>query len=182
MRTFAQKYRKEGMLLQEAAARQLMAYPWPGNIRELRNIMERLVIRCRDGLITREAVVEAGIHGQPMVGPVVVPVTETIRKAAPPEVSQPSVLQDSRDDDDSFGTGTNDDRDESAPVASASTIQLPAGGVNLEQVERDLVIQALERADWNQKEAAALLGISVDRMNSRVKKFGLRHSKWRVNK
>jgi transcriptional regulator with GAF, ATPase, and Fis domain len=59
---------------------------------------------------------------------------------------------------------------------------LPERGVDLEQVERDLVIQALDRAEWNQKEAAALLGISVDRMNSRVKKFGLRHPKWRVNK
>ena len=59
---------------------------------------------------------------------------------------------------------------------------LPAGGIDLETAERDLVVQALERVHWNQKEAAALLGISVDRMNARVKKFNLRHPGWRVNR
>ncbi|MGC8841916.1 MAG: helix-turn-helix domain-containing protein, partial [Candidatus Sumerlaeaceae bacterium] len=59
---------------------------------------------------------------------------------------------------------------------------LPEEGVNLEEVERQLVIEALERTGWNQKEAAALLRISVDRMHSRVKKFGLKHPSWRVHK
>jgi transcriptional regulator with GAF, ATPase, and Fis domain len=43
-------------------------------------------------------------------------------------------------------------------------------------------VQALEKSGWNQKDAANLLKISVDRMNSRVRKFGLRHPSWRVNK
>ena len=51
-----------------------------------------------------------------------------------------------------------------------------------EVVERQLVVAALEKCDWNQKNAAALLDISVDRMNSRVRKFGLKHTSWKVHK
>ncbi len=59
---------------------------------------------------------------------------------------------------------------------------LPEGGIDLEEVERSLVVQALERTNWNQRQAAALLGISVDRMNARVKKFNLTHPSWRVHR
>ena len=68
----------------------------------------------------------------------------------------------------------------SGPTAGA--IELPDEGVSLEEVERRLVIQALERVSWNQKKAAGLLRISVDRMNARVKKYGLTHPSWRVNR
>jgi DNA-binding NtrC family response regulator len=66
--------------------------------------------------------------------------------------------------------------------AASGAIILPEGGVDLEAVEQELVMQALRRVDWNQRQAAELLGISVDRMNARVKKFGLTHPSWRVHK
>ena len=53
---------------------------------------------------------------------------------------------------------------------------LPAGGVNIEDVERSLVVQALERAAGNQTRAAALLGLHRDQIRYRVEKFGLRGS------
>ena len=49
-------------------------------------------------------------------------------------------------------------------------------------VARALGVLAPHRADWNQRQAAALLGISVDRMNARVKKFNLTHPSWRVHR
>ena len=61
-------------------------------------------------------------------------------------------------------------------------VSIPEEGISLEDVERNLVIEALERTGWNQKDAAALLKISVDRMNARVRKFGLTHPSWRVNR
>ena len=61
-------------------------------------------------------------------------------------------------------------------------IVLPEEGVHLDELEKDLTRQALERAGWNQKKAADLLGISVDRMNSRVRKFGFTHPSWRKHK
>ena len=35
-------------------ASRLLAYPWPGNVRELRNAIERAILLCDGGLITRE--------------------------------------------------------------------------------------------------------------------------------
>jgi DNA-binding NtrC family response regulator len=58
----------------------------------------------------------------------------------------------------------------SAPVGVA----LPAEGLNLEDVEKNLVIQALERAHGNQTRAAALLGLHRDQIRYRIEKFGLK--------
>jgi two-component system, NtrC family, response regulator AtoC len=52
--------------------------------------------------------------------------------------------------------------------------RLPPSGVNLEQLERDLVVQALERSGGNQTRAAALLGMNRDQIRYRIEKFGLR--------
>ncbi|MFP4580310.1 MAG: sigma-54-dependent transcriptional regulator [Candidatus Sumerlaeia bacterium] len=65
---------------------------------------------------------------------------------------------------------------------SGLAMQIPESGISLDEMEKQLVIQALEKADWNQKEAAKLLDISVDRMNARVKKYGLTHPAWRVHR
>ncbi len=50
---------------------------------------------------------------------------------------------------------------------------LPAEGVNLEEIERQLLVQALERARGNQTQAAQLLGINRDQVRYRMEKFGL---------
>jgi len=50
---------------------------------------------------------------------------------------------------------------------------LPPGGVNLDEVEKDLVVQALARTDGNQTLAAGLLGISRFRLRNRMKRYGL---------
>ena len=57
---------------------------------------------------------------------------------------------------------------------AAPGLALPAGGVNLEDVEKNLVIQALERAHGNQTRAAALLGLHRDQIRYRIEKFGLK--------
>jgi DNA-binding NtrC family response regulator len=50
---------------------------------------------------------------------------------------------------------------------------LPMEGVQLEEVEKNLVIQALERAGGNQTRAATLLGLHRDQIRYRIEKFGL---------
>jgi len=50
---------------------------------------------------------------------------------------------------------------------------LPAGGINLEALERSLVVQALERSHWNQTKAATLLGVNRDQIRYRIEKFSL---------
>jgi DNA-binding NtrC family response regulator len=58
-------------------------------------------------------------------------------------------------------------------TVSPTEFRLPAEGVNLEEVERQLLIQALERAEGNQTHAAQLLGINRDQVRYRIEKFGL---------
>jgi two-component system response regulator AtoC len=57
--------------------------------------------------------------------------------------------------------------------ATATPFRLPAEGVNLEAVERQLLVQALERAGGNQTHAGHLLGINRDQVRYRIDKFGL---------
>jgi two-component system response regulator AtoC len=61
-----------------------------------------------------------------------------------------------------------------APAAAVTgAFSLPAGGVQLEDVERNLVVQALQRVGGNQTRAAALLGLHRDQIRYRIEKFGL---------
>lgn len=98
----------------------LEQYRWPGNIRELRNAIERAML-----LMDREWL-------------------------------QP----------DDFTTLLR-------TVALHSQFRLPPGGLVFEEVERQLVIQALERAGGNQTRAGHLLGINRDQVRYRIEKFGL---------
>jgi two-component system response regulator AtoC len=59
------------------------------------------------------------------------------------------------------------------PVRLTDRVELPSGGIDLEQLERSLVVQALERTGWNQTRAAALLGLNRDQIRYRIEKFHL---------
>lgn len=98
-------------------------YPWPGNIRELRNVLERAFILCDGEVIEVEHL--------------------------PPELVSPPVSR----------------REE------PSGFRLPAQGISLSALERDLIVQALERSGGNQVRAAKLLGISRDVLRYRMKKM-----------
>jgi DNA-binding NtrC family response regulator len=56
---------------------------------------------------------------------------------------------------------------------TTTSFKLPPEGVNLEELERQLLVQALERAGGNQTQAAQLLGINRDQVRYRIEKFGL---------
>jgi two-component system, NtrC family, response regulator AtoC len=58
-------------------------------------------------------------------------------------------------------------------TVAATQFRLPPEGVNLDEVERQLLTQALERAGGNQTQAAQLLGINRDQVRYRIEKFGL---------
>ena len=103
--------------------RVLDIYPWPGNIRELENLMERLVALNDGGVITVD--------------------------------SLPDFLLDQ------------------ASSAHRVLLNIPPDGVNLEEVERDLIRAALERNNWNQTHAARFLHITRNTLIYRMQKFGL---------
>ena len=131
---YCEKYNRPLVHISPAALEDLQKYPWYGNVRELKNIIERLVIRSRSREIDIDDIKQCGIQ-----------VDETIAAQSP--------MQD-----------------------------IPDEGINIDDVERQLVVGALEKANWNQKEAARLLGISIDRMHNRIRKYGITHPSWRVNR
>ena len=61
----------------------------------------------------------------------------------------------------------------STGLAGAEHFELPASGVDLDTLERSLVLQALRRCGGNQTRAGGLLGLNRDQIRYRIEKFGL---------
>jgi transcriptional regulator with GAF, ATPase, and Fis domain len=59
------------------------------------------------------------------------------------------------------------------PITEAANAPLPAGGVNLDALERSLVVKALAQARHNKTRAAKLLGLTRAQLYSRIEKYGL---------
>ncbi|HWF90164.1 MAG TPA: sigma-54 dependent transcriptional regulator, partial [Pyrinomonadaceae bacterium] len=60
--------------------------------------------------------------------------------------------------------------------ASDSAFKLPAEGINFEDVERNLITQAMEQTDYNITKAAKLLGLTFRTLQYRLEKFGIKRS------
>jgi DNA-binding NtrC family response regulator len=63
----------------------------------------------------------------------------------------------------------------STSVASdGESFKLPAQGINFEEFERSLILQAMERTDNNITKAAKLLGLTFRTLQYRLEKFGIK--------
>lgn len=124
LRAMTTALRRPARGISREALAMLERYAWPGNARELKNVIERAVI------------LEEG----PEILPAHLP-------------------------------------DELKPGGRALDLEpgfrLPPGGIDLEQLEQDLLRQALEQARGNKTRAAELLGLTRDTLRYRVEKYGL---------
>jgi DNA-binding NtrC family response regulator len=64
-------------------------------------------------------------------------------------------------------------RQEARPAAEGA-FKLPAEGISFEDVERDLITQAMEQTDYNITKAAKLLGLTFRTLQYRLEKFGIK--------
>jgi Nif-specific regulatory protein len=69
-----------------------------------------------------------------------------------------------------------------AGAGSERLIRLPPEGADHREVERELIVTALERTGWVQKDAAGLLRMSRRRLNYRIRRLGIAHPSWRANR
>lgn len=53
--------------------------------------------------------------------------------------------------------------------------------LNLDRLERQTILEALERSNFVQADAAVLLGVSSRGLNYKVRKHGIKHKNWKVN-
>ena len=60
-----------------------------------------------------------------------------------------------------------------ARIEGSGGFKLPAEGIDFEQLEKSLLIQAMDQTNWNITRAAKLLGLSFRTMQYRLDKFGL---------
>jgi DNA-binding NtrC family response regulator len=124
---FATRFKKKTIKnLSHETEELLRSYHWPGNIRELRNLLERLVV------------------------------LESADEILPKHLPNWLMGQSS-----------------AVSPAPDGKFTLPENGISLDEVEKDLIIQALERTKNNKAQAAKLLQISYDTLRYQVKKFGL---------
>ncbi|MBA3323577.1 MAG: sigma-54-dependent Fis family transcriptional regulator [Pyrinomonadaceae bacterium] len=65
-------------------------------------------------------------------------------------------------------------RQESRPSAEGGGFKLPTEGISFEDFERNLLMQAMERTDYNITKAAKLLGLTFRTLQYRLEKFGIK--------
>jgi two-component system NtrC family response regulator len=56
----------------------------------------------------------------------------------------------------------------------ALEIDLPSQGISLEAIEKELIVKALHKCDWNQTRAARYLDVSRKTLIYRIEKHGIR--------
>jgi transcriptional regulator with PAS, ATPase and Fis domain len=121
---FNREFRKNVRGVSKMAEKFLVDYSWPGNIRELKNVIERAIILENEETLLLEHLPQ-----------------EIVAKTS--------------------GTG-----------AGSVNFRLPPDGIDIEDVERELIRQALELAEGNQSKAARMLTLGIDALRYRMKKFG----------
>jgi transcriptional regulator with PAS, ATPase and Fis domain len=60
-----------------------------------------------------------------------------------------------------------------APGSDGDAFRLPPGGIDMRELEKDLIRQALEQAHQNKSQAAKLLGLSRTQLRARMRLYGL---------
>jgi DNA-binding NtrC family response regulator len=146
IRKFNARLKKNVDGVEAAALSRLTAYPWPGNIRELENVIERAVLFCdSDQLRVSDLPPEVRGHGVSATGssPEILAATPS-----PPPSSQSE-------------TGPSDGLKERVKAA-------------MSRLERELIVRALEQTSGNVTHAARLLKISRKGLQLKMKELGLR--------
>jgi DNA-binding NtrC family response regulator len=121
---YGREFNKRVKGISSMAEKKLVEYNWPGNIRELKNVIERAIILGNEEMLLIEHL--------------------------PLEILAST----------------------STSTVPSVTFKLPPEGVDIEEVEKELIRQALETTDWNQSKAAKKLNLGIDAFRYRMKKFG----------
>jgi DNA-binding NtrC family response regulator len=143
LRRFSEENGRSTHQFTQAAMKLMMDYDWPGNVRELENVVERAVVLSTQEAIPPELLPE-NVRTREIVRGLRLQLTEFV----PPLPGEPGAR-----------TG--------ADSSKASLFQI------MEEVERRIVTDMLERTGWNQTEAAEHFQIPLSTLNQKIKRLGI---------
>ncbi len=169
-----ERLKKSVLGVSDKAMEALLAYHWPGNIRELENVVERSVLFCEDGARVELAdlpkdVLQRREPSPSSPGSATSIAPEASGAAEPPRgagerAATPIDLEASAEDELEGGAGGELGLKERVREAAA-------------RVERDLILDALAQTMGNVTHAARLLKISRKSLQTKMKELGLREPK-----
>ena len=137
---FSAKFQKNIEKLSDAALQQLKNYSWPGNVREIRNVMERTCLLCNDSQITPDNLFLPTSSGHSA-------------SEQQPQQQKADSLTSVPDGDHGAGASPSSSSEDSQPAAEGDGI------VTLADAEKMAVQRAMDACNGNKNKAARLLGI-----------------------
>ena len=147
---FNKEYNRNIEDISPAAIELILSYNWPGNVREVRNSIERALI-LEDGHILGSDNLNLSIS----------------REAGAATVKT-TMLSESKEVPNNSGHLQT-----TAKSSGELQITLPADGISFEELEKNILQLALEKHAGNQTKAARYLQLSRDTLRYRMKKFNL---------
>ncbi len=120
MKEFSRKYNKKVNKIEDSALKKLLNYNFPGNVRELKHIIERAVIDTETDSITEKNIILSRIKSSNLESGILIP----------------------------FNT-------------------------SLKEAEKKIILKTLELNNFNKKKTAEILGISVRKIELKLKEWGI---------
>jgi two-component system response regulator AtoC len=165
MDRYARRYNRPARQLSDRLQELFLTYEWPGNIRELENMIKRIVILQDEELAIRE-VSRAPRHAPAYAG---------VAVSAAAESSSPHDTTNDEDLDAGDGAEDEGEPDVEEPVATApagSRLAHVAKAAAL-RAERVMIEDALRQVHWNRRRAADQLGVSYKTLLNKIKECGI---------
>jgi len=166
---FSRVYRKPVKGLTDRAWNFLMNYHFPGNVRELKNMIERGVLTCEGELIDLSHLVDPfspDYSFEPLSMPHSKPISEHFTGHPQPTKGQPSSLhgppEQSKGSPHSEGASKK-----TGMIFEIKEIEIKP----LDELEREAILKALKLTGGNKAKAAELLGITVRTIRNKLKQY-----------
>jgi len=162
---YSQRYNRPVRAISDELRQRFLHYEWPGNIRELENMIKRFVILQDEQLVLREL-------SRPRPAGPAVSVPATLEHFAPPPFQSPPPEADLDDDEDPDEAA---DEDGAGPAPQDGRRLADVAHEAALNAERSVIADTLRQVHWNRRKAAQLLGVSYKTLLNKIKETGLEH-------
>jgi two-component system, NtrC family, response regulator AtoC len=167
---YSRRYNRPVRPLSDELRQRFLGYDWPGNIRELENMIKRFVILQDEQLVLRE------LSKPRPAGPVsMTPSPATAggsEQLAPPPFQSPPTARPPEPDPEEDDDETDDDEEVATPAADGRRLADVAREAAL-NAERAIIADTLKQVHWNRRKAAQLLGVSYKTLLNKIRETGL---------